>query len=201
VLGACSPGRRIGAAGGAGASRPATVADWVATRGAGYVIAHRGAGDVFPEHSLPGYQAALDWGAGYVIAHRGAGDVFPEHSLPGYQAALDWGAGCMELSVVMTSDGQLICLHDLTYERTTTGSGPVAAQPASVLSDVRLWAPQLGPAWVRDPLPRVPRLEQALDLLGHRTVLAMEAKDDNAYPAMLAMLKQRGLGRVSWIRL
>jgi len=166
VLGSCSAPRRPGSARGTGRAGQTTVADWVSSRG-----------------------------PSYVIAHRGSGDVFPEHSLPGYQAALDWGAGCMELSVAMTSDGQLICLHDLTYDRTTTGSGPVAAQPASVLADIRLWAPQLGPAWTRDPLPQVPRLEQALDLLGHRTVLAMEAKDDNAYPGMLAMLTQRGLTR------
>lgn len=138
-----------------------------------------------------------DWAASrgdrYVIAHRGAGDVYPEHSLPGYQAALDWGARCLEISVAITSDGQLICLHDLTYDRTTTGRGPVAGQPASVLDSIGIWAPQLGPAWLQAPLPRVPRLSEALDLVGGRAVLAIEAKDDRAYEPMLAMIARRGL--------
>jgi glycerophosphoryl diester phosphodiesterase len=36
------------------------LADWVADRGERYLVGHRGAGDVLPEHSMASYQAAVD---------------------------------------------------------------------------------------------------------------------------------------------
>lgn len=131
-------------------------------------------------------------GSRYHIAHRGSGDVYPEHSMEAYRAAARWGAECMEISIGITSDGVLICMHDSTYDRTTTGTGPVKDQPSSVLSDIRILQPQLGEGWVRNA-PRVPLLSEVLTTFGGFVVLALEAKDDSAYPAMMAMVEERGL--------
>jgi glycerophosphoryl diester phosphodiesterase len=131
---------------------------------------------------------AADRGTPFYIAHRGAGDVYPEHSMPGYRAAVELGAQCLEVSVNMTSDGVLICMHDLTYDRTTTGKGLVADHPSSVLSKIGIRQPQLGPVWVRTPLPEVPRLETVLAEFGGKVVLCLEAKDDRAYASMMAMV-------------
>jgi glycerophosphoryl diester phosphodiesterase len=132
-------------------------------------------------------------GQHYFIAHRGSGDVYPEHSLDAYRAALGAGAQCLEISVVATSDGQLICQHDLTYDRTTTATGRAAAQPSTILRSVALRAPQLGPAWGENPLPRIALLADALDLVRNRAVVCLEAKDDNAYPATIAMTERLGM--------
>lgn len=131
-------------------------------------------------------------GAPFYIAHRGAGDVYPEHSMPSYRAAVEMGAQCLEVSVNMTSDGVLICLHDLSYDRTTTGKGFVAVQPSSVLSKISIRQPQLGPVWVQSP-PEVPRLETVLTEFGGKVVFCLEAKDDRAYPAMMAMVARLNL--------
>ena len=131
-------------------------------------------------------------GPKYYIAHRGSGDVLPEHSMAAYQAAVGWGAMCMEISVGMTSDGVLICMHDLDYDRTTSGSGPVNGQPASVLQTIRIMQPRLGQAWVTDP-PRVPLFEDVLKTFGERVVLAVEAKLNAAYEPMMAMVEKYGL--------
>lgn len=136
---------------------------------------------------------AANRGAPFYIAHRGAGDVYPEHSMPSYRAAVEMGAQCLEVSVNMTSDGVLICLHDLSYDRTTTGKGLVAQQPSSVLSTIGVRQPQLGPAWVRPPLPAVPRLDTVLTEFGGKVVICLEAKDDRAYPAMMAMVTRMKL--------
>lgn len=150
-----------------------------------------------PASTVDGPISVVSWkaarGEKYLVAHRGSGDVYPEHSLPAYQAALAVGARCLEISVGRTSDGQLICLHDLTYDRTTTTTGEAAAQPSTVLRSAKLSAPQLGPAWAMDPPVRVPLLEEALRLLGGRAVLCLEAKDDAAYPAMMALAESLGL--------
>ncbi|MBP8129466.1 MAG: glycerophosphodiester phosphodiesterase [Candidatus Hydrogenedentes bacterium] len=54
-----------------------------------------------------------------VIAHRGASGYLPEHTLEAYVYAHAAGADYIEQDVVMTKDGELVCLHDVTLEKTT----------------------------------------------------------------------------------
>jgi glycerophosphoryl diester phosphodiesterase len=49
----------------------------------------------------------------------------PPHLRANLEAALRSGAAC-EVDIVFTADGHGVCLHDMTLERETTGSGPVA---------------------------------------------------------------------------
>ena len=58
-----------------------------------------------------------------IIAHRGASGQFPEHVLPGYQAALEQGADIIEPDLVMSRDGVLVCRHDLGLARSTDIAG------------------------------------------------------------------------------
>lgn len=61
-----------------------------------------------------------------VVAHRGASHAVAEHTLSAYVAAIDSGADALECDVRMTSDGQLICLHDRRIDRTSNGHGVVS---------------------------------------------------------------------------
>ncbi|MFN2499130.1 MAG: glycerophosphodiester phosphodiesterase family protein [Pyrinomonadaceae bacterium] len=54
-----------------------------------------------------------------LIAHRGASAYAPEHTLESYRLALKQGADFVEQDLQVTRDNQLVCLHDLTLERTT----------------------------------------------------------------------------------
>ncbi len=54
-----------------------------------------------------------------LIAHRGASAYAPEHSEAAYKLAMAQGADYVEQDLQVTKDGQLVCLHDLTLERTT----------------------------------------------------------------------------------
>ena len=54
-----------------------------------------------------------------VIGHRGAAGYLPEHTLEGYAYAHALGAGYIEPDLVLTKDGQFICLHDIYLEPTT----------------------------------------------------------------------------------
>ena len=54
-----------------------------------------------------------------LIAHRGASAYAPEHTLESYRLALQQGADYVEQDLQITKDGVLVCLHDLTLERTT----------------------------------------------------------------------------------
>lgn len=53
------------------------------------------------------------------VAHRGASAYAPEHTLAAYRLALEQGADYVEQDLQVTKDGVLVCLHDLTLERTT----------------------------------------------------------------------------------
>src|SRR5262245_12718344 len=54
-----------------------------------------------------------------LIAHRGASAYAPEHTLESYRLAIEQGADYVEQDLQVTKDGILVCLHDLTLERTT----------------------------------------------------------------------------------
>jgi glycerophosphoryl diester phosphodiesterase len=61
-----------------------------------------------------------------VVAHRGASDVEPEHTLAAYQQAIEVGADALECDVRITADGYLVCVHDRRVNRTSDGSGLVS---------------------------------------------------------------------------
>ncbi|BEP13218.1 glycerophosphodiester phosphodiesterase [Acidothermaceae bacterium B102] len=62
-----------------------------------------------------------------VIAHRGASDEAPEHTLAAYRRAIEAGADGLECDVRMTRDGVLVCVHDRRVDRTSDGRGAVSA--------------------------------------------------------------------------
>lgn len=142
------------------------------------------------DYSLTDWVA--DRGDSYLVGHRGVGDVFPEHSMESYQAAVDWGAQAMEVSVGITSDGVLVCLHDLTLDRTTNLTGQLRSISYAELQQGWLQVPRLGPRWELNKT-RVPLFEDVLRKFGGRVILAVEAKDDQAHAPMMAMIAKHRL--------
>src|SRR4029453_2329666 len=54
-----------------------------------------------------------------LVAHRGASAYAPEHTIEAYRLAIEQGADFVDQDLQSTKDGALVCLHDLTLERTT----------------------------------------------------------------------------------
>ncbi len=131
--------------------------------------------------------------APYYIGHRGAGGVVPEHTIPSYLQALQWGADCIEISVVLSADRVLYCLHDLTLDRTTTMTGVVRSMPSAELDKTKVAVPRLGPRWTGANMPAMPRLADVLTEVGGKAVLCIEPKDDDAYPPLMEMIAARKL--------
>ena len=63
-----------------------------------------------------------------VIAHRGASGYLPEHTLAAYELAVRMGADYIEPDLQLTSDGQLVAMHDTTLTRTTNVRSLFAAR-------------------------------------------------------------------------
>ncbi|RKN07222.1 glycerophosphodiester phosphodiesterase family protein [Streptomyces radicis] len=120
-----------------------------------------------------------------VIAHRGASEDAPEHSLAAYRKAITDGADGLECDVRLTADGHLVCVHDRRVNRTSNGRGAVSALELAQLAELDFgsWKAQAGVAESPDSADRerttVLTLERLLRLVADadRPVdLAIETK-------------------------
>lgn len=62
-----------------------------------------------------------------IIAHQGGYHLAPSGSIAAFDKAVDIGAHVLEYDLHITKDGYLALIHDPTVDRTTDGSGEVAA--------------------------------------------------------------------------
>ena len=76
-----------------------------------------------------------------IFAHRGGCDLGPENTIAAFDMGMSTGADGLELDVHLSADGVVVVHHDQTMERTTSGSGPIAAQTAHELArlDAGYW--------------------------------------------------------------
>ena len=67
-------------------------------------------------------------GGPLLIAHRGGAALAPENTLAAFHnGATTWAADMIELDVHASRDGECVVIHDPSVDRTTSGSGAVAA--------------------------------------------------------------------------
>ena len=60
-----------------------------------------------------------------VYAHRGYSGKYPENTMLAFKKAAETGCDGIELDVQLTSDGQVVIIHDEKIDRTTDGTGNV----------------------------------------------------------------------------
>ncbi|MER5430934.1 glycerophosphodiester phosphodiesterase [Streptomyces sp. NPDC002588] len=152
-----------------------------------------------------------------VVAHRGASEEAPEHTLAAYKKAIEDGADALECDVRLTADGHLVCVHDRRVNRTSNGRGAVSALELADLAalDFGSWktreareawhARDEEPDWEVRPEDRaetsVLTLERLLELVsgaGRRVELAIETKHPTRWAGqveerLLVLLKRFGL--------
>lgn len=95
-----------------------------------------------------------------VVAHRGLLKHAPENTLANFRACLELRLG-FEFDVERTKDGELVCIHDDTVNRTTNGTGKVADK---TLAEIR----QLDAGSWFDPQfagEKVPTIDEVLALV------------------------------------
>jgi glycerophosphoryl diester phosphodiesterase len=76
-----------------------------------------------------------------VIAHRGASAYAPENTLAAFQLAAEMNTPWFELDCTLTSDGDVVVIHDDTLDRTTPLSGKVIKTPTAqvIAADAGSW--------------------------------------------------------------
>jgi len=107
-----------------------------------------------------------DWLTKQPIAHRGLHDTkLPENSIGAFRAAAENGYA-IELDVHLSSDGQLVVLHDDTAKRMTSSDLKITESASPKLTNLRLNGTQY----------HIPLLHEVLDVVDGRVPLLIEVK-------------------------
>jgi glycerophosphoryl diester phosphodiesterase len=127
-----------------------------------------------------------------LIAHRGASGYAPEHTLDSYRLALTQGADFVEPDLQITKDGVLICMHDVTLER-TTNIEDVFRDRAAVENGARRWyvadftlaeikTLDAG-SWFHERFrnSKVPTFQEMIDVVKGKAGLYPETKEPEVY--------------------
>ena len=120
------------------------------------------------------------------IGHRGAKGHAPENTLISFRKAIELDVDGIELDVHLTSDLQLICIHDDTLNRTTSGTGLINSFTLSELKALRI-----------DNLHEIPTLEEVLDLIDKKIFINIELKGKNTAKPVVDVIESY-LNRGNW---
>ncbi|MRR31832.1 glycerophosphodiester phosphodiesterase, partial [bacterium] len=123
-----------------------------------------------------------------IFAHRGASAYAPENTLAAFQLALEQGADGIELDAKLTSDGEVVVIHDQTVNRTTNGRGRVGQMTLDQLRqlDAGFWK---GIAFKGQ---NIPTLAEVFETVGNKLIINIELTNydspDDGLPDKVAFL-------------
>lgn len=110
------------------------------------------------------------------IGHRGAMGYRPENTLAAFELAIDQGCTWLELDVHVCED-QLVVIHDDALDRTTNGTGSVAAAAFEYVRGLDAGDGE-----------QVPTLEEVIDCVGGRAAINVELKGKHTAAPVCALL-------------
>ncbi len=129
-----------------------------------------------------------------IFAHRGSSAYTPENTLAAFKLAVEQHAQAIELDAMLSSDGQVVVIHDDTVDRTTNGTGRVSSLTLAELK-------QLDAGSKFDAsysLERLPTLAEVFDAFAHQIYIDVELKN---YTSPLNDLSDKVISLVKEYRL
>lgn len=129
-----------------------------------------------------------------VFAHRGASAHAPENTLASFELAARQGAPAIEFDVKLSSDRQVVIIHDQTLDRTTNGAGSVTSKPLAALRelDAGSW---FSPEFHGE---KIPTLDEVFEAVGKKVLINVELTNyatpfDGLVYEVAALIKKHGL--------
>jgi glycerophosphoryl diester phosphodiesterase len=128
-------------------------------------------------------------------AHRGGMDEVPENTLPALEHAWSIPGAIPEIDLRTTADGEIVCIHDETPERTTTAPEPWAGKNVREipLEQLRQWdaGVRFAPEFAGTP---VPTLDEVFDAMAGRAErrIYLDLKDVDL-DVLEARIEERGM--------
>lgn len=122
------------------------------------------------------------------VAHRGIHRYAPENTRISYVQAVEAGAPIVEIDTALTSDGQIILMHDKTVDRTTDGTGKVAELTLAEIRklDAGAWK---DPKYKGEP---VPTIQEIADVVRGKATIMFDLKAEGQGEAIAAWLAESG---------
>ena len=120
-----------------------------------------------------------------LIGHRGASGYEDEHTIKSYELAVQQGADYIEMDLQLTKDNKLICMHDATVDRTTTGTGTIANMTLAQIKALKTTNGE-----------QIPTLEEVVSHFGKSVNYYIETKSPfniNMDQELLRILQNAGL--------
>jgi len=129
-----------------------------------------------------------------IFAHRGASAYAPENTLASFELAVKQGAPAIEFDVKLSSDRQVVIIHDQTLERTTNSAGTVTRQPLAALRELDAGS------WFSDAFQgeKIPTLDEVFEAVGKKVLINVELTNyatpfDGLVHEVAALVKKHGL--------
>ena len=125
----------------------------------------------------------------FACAHRGNSSLYRENTIEAISSAIDSGADVVEIDVGMSSDGEVVVIHDPTLERLWGVNKPVNSLSWSEISQIR------------SDGYRIPLLKEVIALfVGKKSLLMIDMEP--ADPALHALREVQGselpITQVTW---
>jgi glycerophosphoryl diester phosphodiesterase len=110
----------------------------------------------------------------HICGHRGHNTAAPENTLAAFRMAHELGGTSLEIDTVLTSDDEIVVLHDRLVDRTTNGTGAARDMTAAEIAALDAGS-RFGTAFAGE---RVPTLRETLALARERDlILEVEVKE------------------------
>lgn len=128
-----------------------------------------------------------------VIAHRGGEGHWPGETMYAFERAVKMGVDVLELDVHMTSDDQLVLMHNASVDDTTNGSGEIRKKSWEYLNTL-----DAGYDWKRgEDFPyrgkgiKIPRLEEVFDAFPQmRMNIEIKQSQPSLVPAFCQLIQK-----------
>jgi len=104
------------------------------------------------------------------IAHRGYSAEYPENTLKAFDEAINAGADMIELDIHLTSDGEIVVIHDDYIDRTSNGSGKVKDMTLDALKKFNY-------SYTFKGENEIPLLSEVIELVKGRAEINIEIKN------------------------
>ena len=111
------------------------------------------------------------------IAHRGASGYFPENTIGAFEKAFELDCDGIELDVHLTSDGEIIVIHDNTIDRTTNGIGSVENLSWQAIQSMGI------------PDAQIPTLSEVLSITPKNCLVNIELKSADTVKPVEALIE------------
>lgn len=121
------------------------------------------------------------------VAHRGLPNEYNENSVSGTLAAIEAGATHVELDCYLTTDGEIVFMHDAGLARTSTGTGNIETYSSAELKNFRL------KQFYDEAIPIFADIAGALKNTDAVLVLEIKSKKTEIVNALKAKLEGSGI--------